>query len=525
MTFNKLNNLIEKYKLTNIIKIFIIIIVLYLITRVFIPNYTINSLIPVIVENFDNLNNGTIYGNELSLNEPKNTPKYNRNTCVLELSGIYRIDSMKLIFNNNPNANTVNSNIVKYDKSKNIIIQFQDGNGNLINLKTSSHNDSPANFSTDVQSDMSLSLNSITDENGASIYTSKIILTIGDNSNIIDSFYDASGNGYISKFGIYGGDRNLLSPTDYNTLTTTLSKMLLSSTSSPNPTQPQSHNTINTYIFNTINNNGNNTLIYAIQLNILIVNNQLSITTNSSLTTPQIIYPSTFQTTESPFNITISYSNNIYPKNSFPITQTYFVRSDANRLNSTSSFIFLVDPIIANSITFSVQNVNNVNDNNNPSGTKTLKITSISILGKTPNATDILNYKTNVNNAINSIESEDQNGTICPNINDLVDKQNKTQQICDNLEYQDKTKSEKLRLERNKQYLLKLKNQQEKIDQLNNVIQSLETQRDNRATISDKVRVLQYQKQAEDASKIRDLANQRLESQANNQLYLDVNIK
>jgi hypothetical protein len=112
----------------------------------------------------------------------------------------------------------------------------------------------------------------------------------------------------------------------------------------------------------------------------------------------------------------------------------------------------------------------------------------------------------------------------CPNINELVDKQTKTQQICDNLEFQDKTKSEKLRLERNKQYLLKLQNQQEQIDQLNNVINNLETQRENRAQTSDKVRVLQYQKQAEDVSTVRDLANQRLNSQDNNQLYLDVKV-
>ena len=37
-------------------------------------------------------------------------------------------------------------------------------------------------------------------------------------------------------------------------------------------------------------------------------------------------------------------------------------------------------------------------------------------------------------------------------------------------------------------------------------------------------RVLQYQNQKGIASSVRDLANQRLESQSNNQLYLDVNI-
>jgi hypothetical protein len=37
-------------------------------------------------------------------------------------------------------------------------------------------------------------------------------------------------------------------------------------------------------------------------------------------------------------------------------------------------------------------------------------------------------------------------------------------------------------------------------------------------------RVLQYQQQKAVASSVRDLANQRLQSQDNNQLYLDVNI-
>ena len=106
----------------------------------------------------------------------------------------------------------------------------------------------------------------------------------------------------------------------------------------------------------------------------------------------------------------------------------------------------------------------------------------------------------------------------------MVNTQTQTQQICDNLEYQDKVKSEKIRLERNKQYLLKLQNQQEQIDQLNSVIQELDSKRQARAQISDQARVLQYQKQKEDASTIRDLANQRLESQANNQLFMDFKI-
>ena len=123
---------------------------------------------------------------------------------------------------------------------------------------------------------------------------------------------------------------------------------------------------------------------------------------------------------------------------------------------------------------------------------------------------------------MNSSSGDDSD--MCPNINDLVDTQTRTQQICDTLEYQDKVKSEKIRLERNNQYLLKLKNQQQQIDQLNSVIEELDSKRQERAEIADQARVLQYQNQKASASTIRDLANQRLESQANNQMYMDFKI-
>jgi hypothetical protein len=87
-----------------------------------------------------------------------------------------------------------------------------------------------------------------------------------------------------------------------------------------------------------------------------------------------------------------------------------------------------------------------------------------------------------------------------------------------------KVKSEKLRLERNKQYLLKLKDQQEKIDQLNDVIQELENKRSARAITTDKAKLLQYQNQKGSVSTIRDLANQRLESQDKNKLYMNMNL-
>jgi len=182
------------------------------------------------------------------------------------------------------------------------------------------------------------------------------------------------------------------------------------------------------------------------------------------------------------------------------------------KLTDNYVFIFLREPIIANQLIFTIQN----------SSVYNLNISSININGIVPTNNDITDYKRNVNLILNKTNTEDTN--ICPNIDTLIDKQTKTQQICDNLEYQDKVKSEKIRLERNKQYLLKLQNQQQQIDDLNNVIQDLENKRQSRAKTSDQVRVLQYQQQKGDASTIRDLANQRLESQDKNKLFMDVNL-
>ena len=501
MTFNKLNNLIDKYNLTNIIKVCIILIVLYLVSRVFIPDSIIDNMMPVIIENFTPLDNGSLYGNELSLIGQINAPSYVANTCVFRLAGTYRIDSLKFKFNNT--TDTSSNNVPKYSKTKPIHIQYLDGSGNMKNIKSSTltNNVSPQEFSSDVI-DMLLSVNSITDENSAPVYTSQIVLTIGDSNNNISTYKDASRNGYIAQFGIYGGERNLLTPTDYTTLSSTLDSTSFILTNS-SATVKQTSTTINKYTFNNSNNNINDVMIYSMKL-----------TFQDPALAEKI-------TTDAPFKVKITYANTIYSNKTFPIIQTYIVRSDRNRLATTNfSYIFLIDPIIANSITFSVANVNDNNINPSPI---TLKITGLTVLGKAPTSVDISDYKKNVNSALNSIESE-QSGNICPNINELVDKQTKTQQICDNLEFQDKTKTEKLRLERNKQYLLKLQNQQEQIDQLNNVINTLETQRENRAITSDKVRVLQYQKQAEDVSTVRDLANQRLNSQDNNQLYLDVKV-
>lgn len=501
MSFNKLNNLnnlIEKYNLTNIIKVLIILIILYILARLFIPDYSIiKQLSTSEIEPFENLNNGNIYGNVISLKNTQNTPLYVGNTCILELDNIYRIDTLKFKFNTFKNSYT----------KENINIKFQDSNDNMKYIKSGSitSTESPQNFKSLVSNNI-LTLDKITDENNAPVYTSKIVLIIGDSSKNISNLKDTTGNGYIKEFGIFGGERNLPMLSEYNGLSNTLSIMNFIK----NDNQPS-----NTKVYTFTLEKEDDVMIYALQLDFTIIDSS-SPTLPSKSTISKLL-----RTTDMPFNIKIEYYNSIYPNNDFTVNKTYKVRSDANKLSDlTSTFIFLTEPIIANKLMFTIENVNNVNYN----GTQKMNITHVSSLVKSLSQTDINDYKKNINYIIQSKDSS-LNTNICPNINELVDKQNKTQQICDNLEFQDKTKSEKLRLERNKQYLLKLKNQQEQIDQLNSVIEKLESSRNSRAQTADQVRVLQYQKQKEEASIIRDLANQRLESQDNNKLYLDVKIK
>ena len=188
--------------------------------------------------------------------------------------------------------------------------------------------------------------------------------------------------------------------------------------------------------------------------------------------------------------------------------------------------MILAEPIIVNKLVINIPRVNitnNVNTTNNTNNILKLVLNGLQGYGTTPSQSNISDYQRSVN-ALLSAASQGQNLEICPSVDTLVVKQNQAQQICDNIEYQDKVKSEKLRLERNKQYLLKLQQQQQQIDQLNQVIQTLDGKRENRSQTADIARVLQFQQQKNIASTVRDLANQRLQSQDNNQLYLDVNI-
>ena len=510
MASNKLSNLIEKYNLTNIIKVIVLFIILFLVYRIFIEEHTFssinslgNSLSKNVYEGFTagSLGNGSLYGNVISLLDHTNIPSYSDNTCIFKLSDTFRIDSLEILLNNNTPATPIPSNAKFYNSDHTISISYLDGNGNtkylngiLLNESSVSKN-SPPTFIPD--STHLIKLTSIQDENSLPIYTSQLIFTVTGNNNKIDTIVDGNGYKYIKRFGIYGGDQKLPNLTTYNSLcnTLTLATLIKSTTTNSIPVPPNQ----NVITYKPISDS----TIYSFGLSI-----------NRNSLTPT-------NTTDKPFYINITYQNSIYPQNVFTINTQYIVRSDyytvPNDMNK--SYIFLTEPIIANSITFTITNAPITGQ---VSRTETLSISSINALYNTPTASNIADYKQTIN-LLQSSQDQSNSTNICPSINELVNTQTKTQQICDNMEYQDKVKSEKLRLERNKQYLLKLKNQQEQIDQLNSAIQSLEDKRQIRSTASDQARVLQYQNQKGSASTIRDLANQRLSSQAHNQLFVDAN--
>lgn len=533
MPMNKLNNLIEKYELTNIIKVIIILLILYLAYRLFTStnekfndnnygNGNDNGNGDVI-EGFANITNGTTYGNVISLLNKNNTPNYSNNTCIFQLDGTYRIDTLQFIFNSNANV-TPSSTLAAYSSTLPISVQYVDPNNIKHDIKANAsigtlNSGSPITYTTNSTSSYTLKLSSITDQFNKIIFTSQIILTIGDSTNNISTYIDSTGNGYISKFGIFGGSINLPILADYNTNTVTQNLSALTFTSTT-PVTTSISSTVNSSVFNFTNNNDQ--LIYALQFDYSIAKTLASPTTTSSATTTTnaAILPK-LTTTVTPFYINITYTNSIYPGQIFAINNVYNVRSDANRLhpdNANTQYIFFNtnEAIIANNISFTVKSVL---DNNNY--INKITCTNLQALCTIPQTADISTFQQTVN-TINGVNDKSTN--ICPSINELVDTQTKTQQICDNLEYQDKIKSEKIRLQRNQQYLLKLKDQQDQVDQLNQVIQDLEGKRQARAQSADQLRVLQYQKQKSDASTVRDLANQRLESQSNNQLYLDVNV-
>jgi hypothetical protein len=542
---NKINNIIETYDMYNVynvIKVIIILVALLLIYRIFTSSSNNDNYN---MEGFENIGSGIIYGNSLSLKNRHNIPTYSGNKCIMELDGSSRIDTLKLIFNTGANSYATLSN-------KKINIQFQDVNGNMKYIKNPDNNESPPFFEA---SNNNLVVSDIKDESSISVYTSKIIIVVGDESNKMDSFLMDTNTPFIKEFGIFGSDRKMPVKIDYDNMATNLQNVNFS-VSRTNAVSYDLSTKTDIYSFTNLDNK----MIYAIKINTN--QRQVEATTPAGATIPTTTKtPTTTQTptttsaptttgatstidattttgatittgettttkaqeisvmnTDGPFIVKIKYYNSYYPDNEFTLNKTFIVRNDNNRLSyQISEYLFLSEPIIANKIIFEVQRVNIINSIQY----KKLEINGLTVNGKNPLPNEITDYKRNVNLQVRTDETTN-GANICPSINEIADQQSKTQKICDNIEYQDKIKSEKLRLERNKQYLIKLKEQQENIDQLNNVIQDLESKRQSRNQLNEKIKVLQYDQQKDISSRIRDLANERLKSQDINNLYLDV---
>ena len=536
---NKLRKLINTYKLTDIIKVCIILIVFFLIYNLF-KNSNTNTIVknrstPVIskqnkhIEGFESFGY-TNYGNQIILQDYQQKPVYSNNTCSFKFNGVYRLESLTLIVNVNLNintSNTANNNITPYkDNITNIYIQYEDGNGNLKYIKTKTNTESPNKFIIDNNVN-SLNIYDITDENNAIVYTSKIIVIFGDIQNKIDNYIDINGIGYISKFAFWGSSRDMMSKSEFELNNSMLNTIIFGSDiNNNNSVNPNSNydNTSNSDKF--IFTHTTDYYIYGILLNYNIISEIPATQTSAAVASTTDSY----SLTSNPFKLSILYNNSIYSGNNFNMI-SYYARNDPYIIQDSlipnpnpnpnpiiSQYIIFTKPIIANKLEIKIPRVSI----NNSSNYKKISIKNLNCFGTVPTLDNVSDYKRVVNTLLNS--SQSQSLDICPSVDELVTKQNQVQQICDNLEYQDKVKSEKIRLEKNKQYLLKLKEQQQQVDQLNQVIQTLETKRSERDKTADISRVLQFQHQKGLASSVRDLANQRLESQSNNQLYLDVNI-
>lgn len=511
MAIDKLNKLVNSYGLTKIIKISIIVIILYLTYRILLHSSTSTR-----IEGFQTLGYSN-YGNQLSLQDPTNTPVYAGNTCTFKFDDVYRIEAFTLQFNNKPNISSLANAVDAFNPEniKTIYVQYEDGNGNMRYIK-SSVNSSPPNYynTTDLTTigtkenqQHQIRISDITDENSLAVFTSKIIVSIGDNNNKIDTYIDTCNNGFISNFAFWGSSRDMLSKKDFENM----SGILNLRTFANGATNYDESTNADSYTFTT----STDFLLYGISLN---YNTKLI---SSNLDTSNTTNPlCSGEVTASPFKLSILYNNGLYSGNNFTINTLYTVRSDRQRVTTATNneYIIFAQPVIANKLVITIPRINTTSQ-------KTMKLicTGLQGYGAVPTQNNISDYQRTVN-ALLSAGTKNQSLDICPSVDDLVVKQNQAQQICDNLEYQDKVKSEKIRLERNKQYLLKLQQQQEQIDKLNNVITTLDNKRQQRAKNADIARVLQYQQQKGTASTVRDLANQRLQAQDNNQLYVDLQI-
>ena len=246
---NKLKSLMMKYNLTNIIKVCIIIIVLFLIFQLFTsPSHNLsNTLLQQQINNIPNskTNNNIIsgyskypqsqsqaflenniiesfasdgnmfYGNNIILASPDQLPVYSKNKCIFKFNGIYRIEGLQITLNTSDNTNKITDATLPYVKAYGtplpIYIQYYDGDNNLKFIKTTTNETSPPVFTA---TSNNLTITNLIDENNLAVYASTIIISIGTISNNIDNYNineDEKYNRYIKQFAFYGCTREMLS--------------------------------------------------------------------------------------------------------------------------------------------------------------------------------------------------------------------------------------------------------------------------------------------------------------------------
>lgn len=461
-------------------KIFLILLVLYLAFRIFTREPIKN------IEGFESfIPANTIYGNEIMP-----TVSFKENTATFTLPGITRVDTIRIYLAGNVTiSNSMPVNLQYLDQSGNLKYIVNDPTSK--NIQITLNNDGTNNY---------LVILPVIGDDDNLVYTNKIILTIGDPTFI-------SLDTYLLYYDFYGRNRGDLTFIEFQ-----------------NQIYPNNINNTPTSI-----NTNNNVTQFTLPNDLLVYSMKLCLD-KSSFSNDENLKP------DLPYSLNVQYSSGIYPGQTLQVPDTFTIRCDNNTLNSLAphnTYIFFSSPIIANSIFIKVNPVsvseiitstsNVSNENLNLKFNPTVGLHSA--YGSKPSSTDIQNFQRNAQMAITgSSGSAMSNLDICPSMNTIIEKQVQAQQLCDALEYQDKIKAEQIRLDKNKQYLTKLKSQQEQIDQLNNAISQLQNKRIARDQNNDIARVMRYKNQKESATTIRDLANQRLQSQDTNNLHLNVNI-
>ena len=238
-----------------------------------------------------------------------------------------------------------------------IYIQYLDGNGNLRYIQSSNNTGSIPNFNntTDLSSPQTnplISKNKLVDENNLAIYTSSIVITIGnDNASRIDSYQDNCGIGYISNWGFWGSTRDMLSQADFEQLAPTLNSQVFNLVQPVNNNSFNQSNNSDSYMFNY----SNDYLTYGLALTYS--TNIIASTTNNISTSPCSINQ---LFTDGAFKLLITYNNGLYPGNNFKINQSYIIRNDPLVLSNPTSttYIQFPQPFIAKDITITIPRVN-----------------------------------------------------------------------------------------------------------------------------------------------------------------------